>query len=371
MLCIKKKTIFSSIINKAPREEKTEWGAALKRIKTTGRGKTPEFKSKKSGYSYFTVKECATYLHRCGKKTWVVHIKGGGRLTKDKFVVKVRVRSSQPIRSYSKVTVNLTTGYVVFTNIPLPLTGVKHTGAQVGIDRGVAHTLTTSDGEFIDMPKKPSENNKIKKLQKDLSRKKGNDKGEKKSNRYLKTLNKINVLKKKQARRRETFHHQNTAWLVKNYDLVVLEELNISGMMKSAKGTIESPGKNVAAKRGLNRAISEQNWYQFQEFLAYKAEIAGTHVEFVPAQNTSRQCSECGHIAKENRESQAIFKCVKCDHSMNADVNAAINILNKFLKNNGAGQALERGDCGATSSESVSETLTKGGLPPTAHTSRC
>jgi putative transposase len=125
---------------------------------------------------------------------------------------------------------------------------------------------------------------------------------------------------------------------------VVLEDLKIKNMTKSAKGTLENPGTNVKAKAGLNRAILHQNWGQFTEFLQYKADLAGTIVEKVNPAYTSQRCSACGHIARENRENQAVFICKKCGHTQNADHNAAINILYSYLNADASAVDVGRGE---------------------------
>lgn len=93
-------------------------------------------------------------------------------------------------------------------------------------------------------------------------------------------------------------------------------------MTKSAKGDEENPGRNVNAKSGLNREILKTGWGELKQKLAYKMEL----VEVDP-KNTSRRCHQCGHIDKDNRKQQAVFKCVARGHSDNADINAALNIL--------------------------------------------
>jgi len=105
--------------------------------------------------------------------------------------------------------------------------------------------------------------------------------------------------------------------------------------------TWRKAGTNVAQKRGLNHQISRQGWGLLVARLKHKA--AG-RLEYVPAAYTSQRCSRCGHVAPENRKSQAVFACVACDAGpCNADVNAARNIA--------AGRAVPaRGDLGASRS---------------------
>ncbi len=101
-------------------------------------------------------------------------------------------------------------------------------------------------------------------------------------------------------------------------------------MTRSASGTVDDPGGNVAAKRGLNRSILDAGWGVFLAILEHKAESAGRVVVAVEPRNTSRTCSHCGHVAKENRNGEA-FACLACGHTAHADVNAALNILRAGL----------------------------------------
>src|SRR6185436_10281232 len=85
--------------------------------------------------------------------------------------------------------------------------------------------------------------------------------------------------------------------------------LDVRGMTRSARGTVEQPGARVAQKRGLNRPISRSGWGQLVARLQHKA--LG-RVEQVPAAYTSQRCSACGHVAPGNRKSQAVFECEAC-----------------------------------------------------------
>ena len=100
-------------------------------------------------------------------------------------------------------------------------------------------------------------------------------------------------------------------------------------MSRSAKGTKDNPGKNVAQKRGLNRSISAQAWALFRKRLEDKAVNASSSVLVVPInpQFTSQTCPQCERAAKKNRKSQAVFICINCGYEANADINAAQNIL--------------------------------------------
>ena len=102
-------------------------------------------------------------------------------------------------------------------------------------------------------------------------------------------------------------------------------------MSKSASraGDADQHGKNVKQKSGLNRAILDQSWSEFRRQLVYKLAWNGGFLFAVPPQNTSRTCPCCGYIAKENRQTQAVFECVACGYENNADVVGAINILRR------------------------------------------
>ncbi|MBP7493313.1 MAG: transposase, partial [Rhodoferax sp.] len=112
-----------------------------------------------------------------------------------------------------------------------------------------------------------------------------------------------------------------------NHAFVCIEDLRVRNMSKSATGDTEKPGKNVRAKSGLNKAILDQGWFEFRRQLEYKLGWNGGTLVAVPAHNTSRTCPCCGHIAKENRLTQAKFLCVDCGYEENADVVGAMNVL--------------------------------------------
>jgi transposase len=105
--------------------------------------------------------------------------------------------------------------------------------------------------------------------------------------------------------------------------VIRVEDLNIMNMTRSAKGTAELPGKNVRAKARLNDGIRKSGWGLLVRRLRDKAP---GRVEKIPAAYTSRRCSACGHVARDNRESQAAFRCTACGYACNADVNATRNI---------------------------------------------
>ena len=122
------------------------------------------------------------------------------------------------------------------------------------------------------------------------------------------------------------FLHKHSTAISKNHALVMLEALKVSNMSKSAKGTVEAPGRNVKAKSGLNKAILDQGWSEFRRILEYKLLWRGGMVVEVPPQHTSQKCPVCHFISAGNRKSQAVFRCIDCGYTANADTVAAMNI---------------------------------------------
>jgi putative transposase len=131
-----------------------------------------------------------------------------------------------------------------------------------------------------------------------------------------------------QVRQQRRHHaHLLSARLVAQYDLIAVENLRIPNMTRSAGGTLEAPGRNVAAKSGLNRSILDAGWGQLVNLLTYKAEGAGRKLVRVPAAHTSQTCSACGATDPDNRPGRDHFCCITCGHTAHPDANAARVIL--------------------------------------------
>lgn len=200
--------------------------------------------------------------------------------------------------------------------LPMP-----STGPAVGIDLGVANVVSLSTGERV----KPCSFTKLerakRKQQRILARRR------KGSANWKKTKTRLGRIHIRIGDKRNDFLHKLSTAISKNHAQVVVENLQVGNMTKSAKGTPEDPGVNVKAKAGLNRSILEQGWGEFVRQLNYKTQWRGGVLVKVDHRYTSQRCSCCGHIAPENRPSQAVFRCVRCGHSEHADTNAAKNIL--------------------------------------------
>ncbi len=273
---------------------------------------------------------CVTELtvKRLNRKWATVNIPKAGHV---KF--KLGGRSFNEIAKCKSVRVTLDRSgrwHVSFTS-PQPSFQRVQTGAEVGIDLGVTHSVTTSDAEHFDMSDILSSGERRRKVR--IERKLARQ--QKGSNRRERTRVRLARIKAREADRRKDWIEKTTTRLVREYDFIAIEDLKVANMTRSARGTLDAPGKNVAQKRGLNREIQNQAWGLFRKRLEDKAAAAVdangeskpvTVVAVNPA-CTSQRCNKCDHVSPENRESQAVFRCKKCGHADNADVNAARNIL--------------------------------------------
>ncbi len=194
--------------------------------------------------------------------------------------------------------------------------------SAIGVDLGVKKFATLSDGRVYDAKNSFKKRQaRLAKLQQRLSKKK------KGSSNFKKLKKRINKLHLKVANIRQDYLHQVSTDISKNHALVVLEDLKIANMSKSASGTLDEPGKMVAAKSGLNRSILDQGWHSFKSMLSYKLDHLGGELLLVDPRYTSQKCSSCGHTEKDNRLSQSQFACMRCGFRENADINAAKNVL--------------------------------------------
>lgn len=205
----------------------------------------------------------------------------------------------------------------------------SNNGQTVGLDMGVAAIVADSEGNIVEPIDFERELVKLRRCHRQLSRKqKGSANRQKAKMRLAKQNLRI-------ANMRKDFLHKLSTRYSEN-QVVVVEELNVKNMTKSAKGTEDKPGRNVRAKSGLNRSILKNGWGMFFEMLDYKTARRGGRLVKVSPEYTSQTCNVCGHISKENRKSQSRFKCEACGHTANADVNAAKNIRDRGMTGSNA-----------------------------------
>ncbi|MEU8246093.1 transposase [Nonomuraea sp. NPDC048916] len=207
--------------------------------------------------------------------------------------------------------------HVAFAAIPEPIPA-PGTGEVVGVDRGVSVSAALSTGEMLNAPAlRDTDKARLLRLLRKLVRAKRG------SNRRGKVKQAIAKLKAREADRRKDWVEKTSTDLARRFDVIAVEHLKIGNMTRSAKGTVEAPGRNVRQKAGLNRSILASGWGRLVARLEHKAP---GRVQKINPCWTSQTCNACGHVARKNRESQAVFLCVACGHQANADVNAARNI---------------------------------------------
>jgi transposase len=202
--------------------------------------------------------------------------------------------------------------HIAFAAIPEPIQAPGN-GRVVGVDRGVAVTLALSDGTTYQAPV----DRDVRRLQRRLS------KAKRGSNRRTRLRLRLARLQTRTIDPRRDWVEKSSTDIARSYDLVCIEDLRVANMTRSAKGTVDRPGRHVAQKAGLNRSILRSGWSSFAARLQHKA---FGRVEKVNPAFTSQRCSGCGHIAWESRKSRALFCCVACGYTDNADLNAAKNI---------------------------------------------
>ena len=182
--------------------------------------------------------------------------------------------------------------WIAFSLIPAPLEGPGN-GSSIGIDCGVTHPFVTSEGDMHHLPGfTKGEKTRLYKLQRKLARQ---DKGSK--SREI-TKRSMASLRHREIDRHKDVIEKLTTNLARNYDQIMIEDLKISNMTRSAKGTLTEPGKNVAQKTGLNRAILNSGWGLFAQRLEHKA--AGRVTKINPAY-TSQTCNACRNACRKNR----------------------------------------------------------------------
>jgi putative transposase len=230
--------------------------------------------------------------------------------------------------------------YVIFT-CEVEQEIVYHKSEEVvGIDLGLLHFATLSDGSTIENPRHLRQaEHKLKKLQEALSRKKRGSK------RRRKAAGRVGKVHRHIRNQRKDFHHKETRKLVNSYQTVVFEKLQSANMSKRPKpkrdkATGHYLPNGASAKAGLNKSILDAGWGMFQQIAVNKAACAGSRILFVSPKYTSQICSGCGALVQKELE-ERWHQC-SCGCSLDRDHNAARNIRRLGL------QALEKESCART-----------------------
>ena len=218
-------------------------------------------------------------------------------------------------------TVTYRGGKGVFAREPAP------SGTATGMDVGCLSTAVLADGTKIENPKFYTKMlAKLAVLQKSISRKKKGSGKRKKAKAIIARLH------QKVACQRRDFHHQNAARIVNAYSVIGYEgNLNVKGMTRSARGTVENPGRNVKQKSGLNRSILDASVSGFIGLVASKAEEAGGHGVAVDKDGSTVDCCYCG-ARNAMALGDRVYRCRYCRLEIDRDRNSAINIMLRALE---------------------------------------
>ncbi len=267
----------------------------------------------------------------------------GNKLIIPKFLdgIEYRDKSSIPEKIRQIIITRDVQRY--YASIQYETTGETSKGnGTIGIDIGIKHFATTSDGLQVEPLNSMGKHEKrLKRQQKKLSRKK------KGSKNRIKQIVRVRKIHQQIRDARTDFNHKVSTAIAKHYGTVVIEDLNVQGMQQNHK---------------LAKSISDQGWYQFKTMLTYKMEWRkGELIELGRFDPSSKMCSKCGNIKHDLKLSDRIYNCNVCGLSIDRDLNAAINILHMGLLK--VGKNVGRGAPELTPVESATAAeLSKGGL---------
>jgi putative transposase len=243
------------------------------------------------------------------------------KLPKMPGLIRVRYHRKIPKTSeIRKVTVRVLPSGKVYVSLltrSAKPAALPKTNKTIGGDLGINNFLTFNNGIKITNPKHYHQQEKVlTRLQRKLSRQACQAKHDKKklyeAKNYQKTKLKIARLHEKIKNQRQDYHHKLSYEIVKNNDQIILEDLNIPGMLKN---------------HCLAKSIQDASWGQFQEMLEYKAEWYGKSIikidRYFPS---SKTCSVCGLVNKKLKLKERSWQCENCKKEHDRDVNAAKNI---------------------------------------------
>lgn len=212
---------------------------------------------------------------------------------------------------------------VEYTPETVRTTKRQRAAGAVGADLGVKVTAALSTGEIVDNPHVHAGfADRIAALQRAKAR------CTRGSSRYRKRERKIAHLKHLESLERKRHIHALTKRLATQFETVAIEDLNVAGMTRSAKGTVDNPGKNVRAKSGLNRSIADVSPGEIRRQLSYKTSWYGSVLRVIDRwAPTSKTCSRCGSVKPKLGLHERTFTCEQCGLSLDRDLNAARNIV--------------------------------------------
>jgi len=208
--------------------------------------------------------------------------------------------------------------YTLHIVVSIPEPSIVPSQEVIGVDLGLNRPAVTSARQFLGERQWKEQERRTFRLKRKLQAK-----GTRSAKRHLKKLS------RKQFRRHKDHDHLLSKQIVQHTtpgSTLVLENLkNIRETSKMGRG------KKDSKKRDNKRRLHSWSFAQLYAFIEYKAQARGIRVVKIDPRHTSQTCSKCGHQARNNRRSQSLFLCRKCSYCLNADLNAAINIREKYV----------------------------------------
>ena len=285
-----------------------------------GTGGKPRFKSKKRGD--------VTSLKEYDGRAFRLSGEGqSGTLTYPK-IGQLRATVHRPVLGKQKSCSVTREGDAWYASIMCELEVEDPTpalGPPLAIDVGIAHLLADSDRRLVANPRAGDAlSERIARAQRVVARRERGSKNQAKAKRRV-----VALQRKARRQRDHVLHVESTKIAREQHCAVILEDLDIQSMMRSAKGTVEEPGRNVSQKAGLNRSIADAGWGRFGELLEYKLAEHGSRIVRVKPSFSSQTCASCGHVDAASRATRDQFACVACGHTDHADLNAAAVLLER------------------------------------------
>jgi putative transposase len=317
--------IYSQILQDTLKRVDKAFKAFFKRCKE---GKTPGF-PRFQGYDRY---DSFTYPQ-------IEKLKGNptvriehGRVVLPK-IGHIKVKQHRPLEGKVKTCTIKREGdcwYVVFACEVEARKKLPYTDLPIGIDMGLKHFMTNSNGDVVDNPRFfRKSHGRLKKKQQRLSKRRN------RSHRRKRAAQLVGKGHKTVRNQRRDFHHKQAHILVETFETIVFEDLSMHHMVKRPKVKQDENGKylpnGASAKGGLNKSILDAGWGSFIELVKHKAEWAGVTVMQVDPKKTSQMCSACGKEGEHKDLSVRTHVCVHCGVVLDRDHNAARNILDRGL----------------------------------------